>query len=221
MIDPAILKKIRKCLALSKSANEHEAAAALAKAKAIMADHGIDEAMLAMAEIEEHAARGTGAMKPAAWESILVMAVEHALNVMSFIDTDASRRFVGRGPLAEIASYSFLVLFRQLKAARKAYISTKLRRCSLAGKRARADVFSQGWASVVYRKIAAMAPRAPIDDALTNYLVVQHPGLVPVGTREAKINNRNAHDYWNGAASGRQANLNQGVGGAEAQRLLA
>ena len=41
MIDKALLAKIRKCLALARSANEHEAAAALAKARQLMEEHGV------------------------------------------------------------------------------------------------------------------------------------------------------------------------------------
>jgi hypothetical protein len=36
-----LLRKIRACLRLSKSANEHEAAAALRQAQALMREHGI------------------------------------------------------------------------------------------------------------------------------------------------------------------------------------
>lgn len=42
-----VLKKIEKCLRLSKSANEHEAAAALRHAQKLMAQHGLSEADVA------------------------------------------------------------------------------------------------------------------------------------------------------------------------------
>lgn len=42
-----LLARIRKCLALAKSANEHEAAAALATARRLMDEHGVDQADIA------------------------------------------------------------------------------------------------------------------------------------------------------------------------------
>lgn len=64
MIDKQLLLKIRKCLSLAKSANEHEAAAALAKARELMEMHGISDDDLAMAEIEEATARSTRNVRP-------------------------------------------------------------------------------------------------------------------------------------------------------------
>jgi len=220
-IDPARLNNIRKGMAMAGSANEKEAAAALDKARAIMADHGIDDAMLALADIEEHAARGQGAMRPPRWESTLVCSVERALHVSSFIDADNSRRFIGRGPAAGIAAYAFSVLFRQLKAARKEYVATVLRRCKPGRKRQRADVYSEAWATAVWHKIAKLMPEPPKDEGIASYLAIQYPGLVPVTNRQAKTSGRSVgNDYWAGIVAGRQVELNQGVGGAAAQALL-
>ncbi len=51
-----ILEKIKKCLALSKSANEHEAAQALKQAQALMREYGITDI-----EVELSAVTETGA----------------------------------------------------------------------------------------------------------------------------------------------------------------
>ncbi len=47
------LKKIKKCLALSRSANEHEAAAALRQAQALMREHGLREKDVSLADVAE------------------------------------------------------------------------------------------------------------------------------------------------------------------------
>ena len=60
-----ILKKIRKLLALSASANEHEAAAALAKAQALMEEHELAERDVELADIETAAGRRRAAARPA------------------------------------------------------------------------------------------------------------------------------------------------------------
>ena len=67
MIDPKVLGKIKKCLALSSSDNPHEAAAAMRQAHALMAAHGVSAEQITMADIgEAHASSRTMARnKPA------------------------------------------------------------------------------------------------------------------------------------------------------------
>lgn len=52
MPEPKIIDRIRKLLALSKSSNEHEAAAAAARAAELMAQHQLSEAALCEVELE-------------------------------------------------------------------------------------------------------------------------------------------------------------------------
>ncbi len=47
-VDPKILGKIKKCLALSSSDNPHEAAAAMRQAHALMAAHGVSAEQITM-----------------------------------------------------------------------------------------------------------------------------------------------------------------------------
>ena len=221
MIDRKLLARIRKCLALSKSSNEHEAAASLAKARELMEEHGITDAMLQMAEIEEATARSAGTRTPALWHRYLIAVVKRALHVEAFLDGN-DWRFVGRGPTAEIASYAFASLFRRLKAARAEYIGTTLRRCSPGRKRVRADAFCEGWAQTVHRKVAALSPEREPDEAVGDYLAVQYPGLVACrparsGAGAARV----ANDYWRGVSAGRSVDLHHGVAGFSRPGALA
>lgn len=212
MIDRKIIDKIRKLLALGKGSSEHEAAAALAKARELMDEHGITDAQLAMAEIEEATARGSRAGRPPKWETLLAKSVERALDVCSFIDGTGTRTFIGRGPSAEIASYAFAVLFRTLKAQRQAYISGPLKRVKLARKRLRADVFCEGWAFAVRRKIEALVPERPADPLRDQYLAEHYPERGPLIPRAAKLSAiKVAGDYWAGHVAGRDVNLHSGV----------
>lgn len=213
MMDKALLAKIRKCLALASSSNENEAATALSKARALMAEHGITEQMLAMAEVEENTARASRTQKPPKWESLLAKAVERALGVVGFIDHVGDRTFVGRGPAPEIAVYAFTALFRRLKAARAEYIQAHLKRCKPGRKRARADIFCEAWASAVFVKISALLPQAQSDELVGQYLAAHHPGLVPISSRQAAMKGGGIwKDYWRGQDAGRAIDLNQGVG---------
>lgn len=220
MIDKILLAKIRKCLALSSSSNEHEAAAALAKARALMEEHGVTDAMLEMAEVEEATARASRTMRPPRWESILGNAVARALGVVQFIDAIGDRTFVGRGPSAEIASYAFVALFRRLKAARAEYVKTKLRRCGPGRKRARADAFCEGWVLSVSDKISALAPERAEDAAVSRFLVERYPGLVPVNPRGGNAKRTDA-DLWRGFERGSSEELHSGVHGASAPLAIA
>lgn len=210
--------KLRKCLALSKSANEHEAAAALAAATRLMAELGISDEDARLIDIEEEAARASRTILPPKWEGILAKTVSRAMRCAQFIDGHGDRCFVGRVPAPEIASYAFAVLFRKLKAARSIYIRTKLRRCGPANKRARADAFCEGWAIAVYVKIAEIAPEFE-DELVSRYLTERHPGLVSIGSRAAK-QTRAANDFWNGTDAGAEVDLHRGMNG-EAPRQIA
>ncbi|MBB5987429.1 DUF2786 domain-containing protein [Sphingobium lignivorans] len=192
-MDKALLAKIRKCLALARSANEHEAAAA----------------------------RASRTVKPPKWEALLCQAVRRALGVIVFLDARGDRTYVGRAPAPEIAAYAFAVLFRQLKAARADYIARHLKRCKPGRKRQRADIFCEGWASSVYRKIADLLPERPEDGLVSQYLAERHPGLVQVDVRGAAMKGRSVWDDWSrGHSAGSKVDLHTGVGGSAAPLML-
>ncbi|WP_180275687.1 DUF2786 domain-containing protein [Sphingobium sp. IP1] len=215
----ALLAKIRKCLALAKSSNEHEAAAALAKASALMDEHGVSMDDIAMSEIGEATAKGSTTQRPPLWEEALCMTVRHAFGCKVAIGANLHRIYIGPGPTPEIASYAFLVLFRQLKAARQEYICTHLKRCRPGRKRQRADIFCEAWASAVYSKVKALMPAVPPHAATDRYIERRFSNLVEIGSRHAsEKGGRLAADYWRGYDAGHAANLSQGVG-ASADRV--
>ncbi|MEP0456303.1 DUF2786 domain-containing protein [Roseibium sp.] len=221
-MDKALLDKIRKCLALGRSANEHEAAAAIAKARALMDEHGISRSDVDLAEIAEATARASRTVKPPAWEVLLSATVCRALGVSVILDGVGDRVFVGRGPAAEIASYSFAVLYRSLKSARADYIRSALKRCKPGRKRQRADVFCEGWASAVFLKVQALVPELGDDPLVERYLQERYPALVPVGARTASEKGRSTDgDRLQGCMAGEAVDLNAGLkGGAEAPLAL-
>jgi len=219
--DRAIIDKIRKLFALAKGSTEHEAAAALAKAREMMDAHGLSDAHIAMAEIEEASARASRTQKPPRWETYLCLAVRRALGVEAFINKDGDRTYVGRAPAAEIASYAFSVLFRRLKSARAEYIASRLKRCKPGRKRQRADIFCEGWSIAVYRKIAELMPECEQEELVGQYLAERYPHLTTVGARSAKIKGRGAaDDYWRGHDAGRDVPLHMGVGSSAAPLAL-
>ena len=221
MADRRIIDRIRKCLRLAKSANEHEAATALETARRLMDEHRLTSDDIDLAEVEEVAIRASRTQRPPLWEALLCRSVERAIGVSSYLNCDADRQFVGVGASAEIAGYAFQVLYRQLKCQRAAYIAGKLKRCGPASKRRRADAFCEGWAAAVYVKIREIAPDER-DRRIDRYMAERHPDVVKLTPRAAAMKGQAAkNDYWNGVEGGHNVNLNRGMGTAVAPLQLA
>jgi len=217
-MNKTVLAKIKKCLALARSANEHEAATALAKACELMDQHGIDEEDIGLGDVAEAIARASRTIKPPLWEGMLSATVCHAVGVRCLINRDGDRVFVGVQSRAEIAGYAFSVLFRQLKRARADYIKARLKRCGPSRKRGRADVFCEGWASGAYQAIVQLVSKAEPGAIVERYLEKQYPHARPVDSRAAKAK-RADDDFHNGYDGGRNASLHQAVGGGAAAPL--
>jgi hypothetical protein len=210
-----LLARIRKCLALGKSANENEAAAAIGKARALMDAHGITDEDVSLSEISEEKVKGNCAQRAPLWETALSMTVEHALGVRALIGLDGERIYIGAGAAPMVATYAFGVLFRKLKAARTEYTRVKLKRCNLARKRQRADVFCEAWAGAVYSQVKRLMPLQPVDDRVSLYIEQRYGRhLTSVGPRAASTKGRDtSNDYWAGYDRGREVELHGAVGG--------
>jgi hypothetical protein len=222
----AIFGKIKKCMALSASSNEHEAEAALRQARALMEKYGIDnEDVLAYEACEEHAKSGSK-RKPVDWEGALASKVAESFGCRiifkssGFFNDSGRWCFIGCGAAPEISAYAFQVLHRQCKRARTEHISTKLNRCKQATKTRRADLFCEGWISAVAGKIAALAGNEQQTRAIEAYIAKNYPSLRSLSGRNRNdgrnISGRELDDVAAGMRSGKNAELNRGVNGATA-----
>jgi hypothetical protein len=215
-----LLARIRKCLALGKSSNEHEAAAAIGKARELMDAHGITQEDILLSEISEESVKGNCAQRAPLWEVALCQTIQHALGVTVLVGADGKRIYIGRGAAPQVAAYAFAVLFRKLKAERAEYTRTRLKRCSLARKRQRADVFCEAWASSVYSQVKKLMPRQPVDDRVGQYIERRYgDALTTVSARAASTKGRDTSmDYWAGHVLGREVELHGAVGGSSGGR---
>ena len=128
------LEKIKKCLALSRSANEYEAAQALKHAQALMAKYGLTGWDVELAEISEQ--YGKAPKSAPSWHWRLVHLCGSAFGCDRWHAADRSGgRFVfcGINGRPKLAAYAYEVLLRQLKTARREYIKTALARVQNAG----------------------------------------------------------------------------------------
>jgi len=226
----AALAKIKKCLALSKSANANEAATALRQAQKLMEMHGLDEETVQLSDVCERSTDARMASIPA-WEVSLARAVADAFGCevltqrRAVLGRGGLRRragfvFIGVGAKSEIAAYAMSVLSGQCARARLAHIAEQSSRCKPITKTARGDAFALAWvmsASRELKRFAGIERDAPL---IAAYMGRHHSQL---GTYKPKSRavGRNVRDdsYVAGAAAGRQAKLNHAVG-ADAQPLL-
>lgn len=223
-----IMDRIRKCLALSASSNEHEAEAALRQARKLMDTHNITELDVQAAEAAEQRAKSGARTQPANWETMLAVKIGDAFGCQIVFAGHWSHKgewcFVGCGAAPEVAQYAFTVLLRQAKRAREEHIKARLKRCKTATKTRRADLFSDGWVRSVVGKIAAFAGGERQTEAIDAYMRKHHPVIGQLKSRNRNdgrtLRDHEYNDFAAGSRSGCDAQLNHGVGGGEQHLAL-
>lgn len=229
MTKSEVIDKIKKCLALSSSSNEHEAATALRQARLLMEKHGIGELEMLAAGASEAAIDSVAKKFPPHYESALSASIGAAFGCQVLFTHSRYRdhgqwKFIGCGAAPEIASYAFHVLNRQVKQQRAAHIKSKLKRCKPATKVRRADLFCDGWVRSVISKISDFAGTPEQDRAIEAYLTQNYPETTDLKSRDRnsgrEICSRDLNDYAAGRKSGAEAELNRGVSKSN-QELLA
>jgi hypothetical protein len=153
-----IISKIQKCLRLAESGNPNEAAAALRQAHALMRKYGIHEAEIHTLQINETTAGSGGYYNPPYWALALSELIAGAFDCRVYIarrdEEHPQFRFIGLEYTATVAAYSFTVLYRQLRRARRAY----MKGLDLGGDkqeiRRRGNVFAQAWLYRIARVVA-------------------------------------------------------------------
>lgn len=227
-----VIEKIKKCLALSKSANQHEAATALRQAQALMEKYNIDADDAELLGIQEAFIMGSGSQSPTVYEVVLANSIAKIMDCKVLLNHDIAVTaqlgfkkinrwlFIGFDPAPEIASYAFDVLFRQLKKARSTYISTQLKRVQIkANKVKRADLFCEGWVLEATTQVANLKPNENKLNKIDEYIKSKRKTQNSEAKDRNKKTNTNADRYQNDLHAGRQAGkevqLNQAMNGGQ------
>ncbi|MEZ7784997.1 DUF2786 domain-containing protein [Cupriavidus gilardii] len=212
------IDKIKKCLALSASANEHEAAAALRQARALMEKFRISEGDILASDAHEAKATAGAASKPALWENNLAVTVCRAFGCQPLFRRGIGPGqwcFIGTAASPEIAQYAFSALMRQLKKARASYIHAHCKRLKPINKTRRADLFCQAWVGEVWRQVQDVAEDADNVAAIEAYMQSHHPGCGELAATDRNGDRKFAEKDWDaieaGVRAGRQAQLHRGV----------
>lgn len=226
------LDKIKKCLALAASPEAHEAAAALRQAQKLMAQFGLTESDVTLADVGE--ARQKAQNVPVVrWEAALAGMVAGAFGCDMYTCTSLALRdsrqfrrhryyvFIGVGPAPEVAGYAFDVLARQCARDRRRYVGLQSKNCKPKTKVARGDLYAEGWIEGVRGKLDQIAGNARDDALIAQYMAERHPGIAEGEIKDrAKGKNVTHNDWHQGKKAGRNAELNYGVQGSAAQPLL-
>ena len=222
-----IIERIRKCLELSKCADEGEAAAAILAARRLMEKYGITEQAVEVAGIGEVRTKSTAKKKPALWESNLAEVVAVAFDCrclfVSYLWGSSDRAFVGTKAAAEIAAYSFAVLLRRAKAARSEHLR-KLRRYSRAARIRRADVFCYAWVQAVEKKVGAFAAASNVQTAIDAWIERKYHHVAELESNDRigkEISASDVQSYYAGMEAGADVTLRHGVKAGAEQGLLA
>lgn len=218
-----VISKIKKCLALGASSNEHEAEAALRQARKLMEAYGLSESDIHASEAGERRSKSGAGRRPARWETLLANKVADVFGcrVLFVYRNVLGQRgewcFIGCGIGPEIAQYAFAVLIRQAKKAREQHMKTVLKRCKQSIKTRRADLFSDAWVHAVVSKIVDFAGTETQTIAIAAYTAKHYPTLVNFEPQNRNDGRKlREHDYADlvaGSLSGSNARLERGIGG--------
>lgn len=227
------LERIKKCLALSKSANEHEAATALRQATALMRRFNLEHSHVLASEASEAAVRSRAKSRPPQWEGFLVSAVAHQLQCAVVMESMRGHYFewvfIGKDHKSEIAAYALEVLLRQVRTARAVFLKTRSTRRP-AEKRRLGNHFCVGWVASVHEAIRSFSGKAdemePEVEAYLASMDLKPSQEKPAEKRKSrkpktKITTDEAIAFHMGAKAGEKVQLRHAVSGqADEQRLI-
>ncbi|ARV17393.1 hypothetical protein AEP_00431 [Curvibacter sp. AEP1-3] len=227
------LSKIKKCLALAASSNRHEAAAAMRQAQKLMAEYGLTESDVSLADVAEREAPARMAAITR-WESTLARIIAVAFGCEHFSRTNytlpawgarVKQRgyvFVGVGAAPEIASYAYTVLARQCAKDRLTHIRKQPKNCKPITKTARGDQFAMGWVYGVADLVETFAGAERNHALIEQYMERHHPDLAEAKVKDStKGRNISHNDLAQGHQAGRSARLSKGLDSVAQRELLA
>ena len=212
------IRRIKKCMALAKSQNAHEAATALRQAHKLMEEWNIEQGFIDCLDVTEERMDSGCRRYPPLWKCRLARAVATAFDCevivqANFLSTDFT--FIGASMSPKLATYAYEVLDRQLARARSAHVAG-LKRCKLSTKRRRGDAFANAWISAVGEKVSAFAGADEVTEkAVRAYMDCYHPDLQDGDARAKKYQAWDESSLAAGYLSGRKAELNHGVTGGD------
>lgn len=221
----AILSKIMKLFALSKSDNANEAAVALKKAKILMDAHNINLSEVSSSENVNEVRSRFKTKSVKSYEAALISNIAHLFNCewLLYTDSRTSILFIGEASNASVASYVFEVMNKKLLSARKNYTETSLKRFKKVNKTKHADMYCQGWVSGVIKPILRLAYSYEVSEAVTKYMDKAFNGTITPGKsrKQQSVNCTNSHHNNRGYIDGGKESILTPISSASKKTQLA
>ncbi|WP_353980857.1 DUF2786 domain-containing protein [Salinicola endophyticus] len=218
MTPDRILRKIERCLALSRSANEHEAGTALRQAQRLMAEYGISEIDVAASTIDRVAIKTPAGREPPRWLNCLVQLVNSAFGTAAVYEPrrtvggwQGDFAFLGEASQVRIAAYAFEVLQRQLISDRKAFLNGMHKRAKRVTKVRRADAYASAWVAGAYEHIVPVQKTEEAIAAIEHFQQRLYPELESLKAIDRGHRRDDHRAMAKGYAAGRHARLHSGV----------
>lgn len=210
-----VMTKVRKCLALSKSATGNEAAVALRQAQVLMARYGMSEDEVELAEVVSAEARAGWGISTPRYMARLVSLIERAFGVVAVFQRVGSKtntiQYFGIGCQPEIAAYASDVIRRQLRRDRDAYLKT-LKRFKRANKIRRADLYSEAWVCAAGEAVQSFVSHASVRSLVQRAIAQRLGELSDVSVRSRRYQSRDGVAAAAGVRDGKRARLHQAAG---------
>lgn len=222
-----ILEKIKKCLALSKSSNANEAAAALRQAQKLMQQHNINSDDVELSSIKESQCAAGNAQVLPRWHSFLASTIEKAFGVKAIYSRGIAgwiksrMHFIGVDSQPEIAGYAYEVLLRQVKKERAEHVK-KQTRCKAATKTRRGDLFAESWVYAVHSAVVEFAQPDSTKALIQKHIDLKNPNLTRAKIRSHSDKTIKDADFRSadaGYEAGKKVQLNRAMNGKQQERL--
>jgi hypothetical protein len=212
-----IIIKIKKCLELSSSSNEHEAALAMQRAQEMMAKHSITESDIEMSKITESDTQAHDSHKVPVHIVRLTNLVARAFGCGYLFSMQyhnwrniTHARFIGEGARPEIAAYAFEVLARQMGRGRKAYLGGLSRRLKRTSRAKYAALWADGWVRAVSAKVVDMAMSREERDRIE--MAITRCGTEKMTVKGHQLKKEKEFEaFLKGAAAGKDVYLHRAV----------
>jgi len=225
--DDNIIRKIEKCLALSKSSNEHEAAAALRQATKLMEAYNITPEALAGAKVGETEANTDAWTRPPGWEMNLLNTIRVAFGcecIMRLGNSDTKRLtkivYIGLKHQAQLAAYAHEVLRRQVVKARTKYTTGLGIVYSRGEKIAKGEAFSIGYIANIKKQVTELSVPPDQAQAIRDFKTKLLGGAGKSYTPNGAGRGLDGAAYHAGVSAGAGASLHRPMNGGEARVAL-
>ncbi|MBZ9559034.1 MULTISPECIES: DUF2786 domain-containing protein [unclassified Modicisalibacter] len=218
MIPDRNLRKIKRCLALSQSANAHEAGIALRQAQRLMAKYGLSEIDVAASTIERIVVPAAAGRTPPRWLGQLVVLVNASFGTLAVYEPHPALSgwqgyyaFLGESGQVRIAAYAFEVLQRQLVSDRKAFLAGMSKRAKRVTKTRRADAFACAWVSGAAEHIRPVEMGKEAIAAIDHFKTRFYTTLESLSTIDRGQRRDDRRAMMRGFEAGRNARFHDGV----------